>query len=204
MRQIICTFTIANHFMTFLLGTIPVQYVLHSKNFISDRTMAKVDWITNSMAENGLYGFYSSAAQFSLNSRVNRRHIGGFNDDEISPLAMQQFKRVMIFILCFNALAMIAFVTETLVFKWIMWRNRKYPVDSVQYLKRNNHFTWSFRIYLSTWGQYRYYLPQNQMGNQKAANVPQHKIIKSKQGQKLVLTSNSFICMVFDLQYFTD
>lgn len=41
----------------YFLGTLPSQYMLHAKHFISDRTMVKVDLITSSMTENGLYKF---------------------------------------------------------------------------------------------------------------------------------------------------
>lgn len=129
----------------FLLGTLPVQYVLHSENFISDRTMTKFDWITNSMAENGLYEFYGSAAQFNLSlKRFLSLMFSHNNDDDIPPLTMQQFKRVMIINLCFNALATIAFVAETLIFKLMMWRNRKYPFRLVLI------FGWEYSFYLVT------------------------------------------------------
>lgn len=127
-----------------------MQYVLHSEKFISQRTMTKVDSITNSMAENGLYEFYSSTARFNLNLRQFSSPLGDHDDDDdIPPLTMLQFKRIMIIVLSLNAFAMIAFVTEPLISKWAKWRKRKCHFHLVLPLSPNNHFILSLHVCLS-------------------------------------------------------
>lgn len=108
------------------------------------------------MAENGLYKFYGSAAQFNLNVWLDRS-FSHVNDDEIQPLTMQQFKRVMILVFCFNALAIIAFLVETFIFKWMMWRNRKYIYLLFRYLVRNIHLSVLLCVCLLISKEYRFY-----------------------------------------------
>lgn len=107
--------------------------MLHSERFISGRTMKKMDRISNSMAENGLYQFYNSYTAFQKthykDSAFQNVIIDAYNQvEDITPLTFQHFKRVVVFILFLHAVAFVIFLAEILIFSWKKWRDRKYTV----------------------------------------------------------------------------
>lgn len=104
---------------------LPSRYMLYSERFIDERTIQRVDRIASSMSENGLYQFYNSFAEFSYKSYISHNNPQS-NDGEIPPITMQQFKRMMLFILCLNGSATVVFLAEILIFMWMDWRNRMY------------------------------------------------------------------------------
>ena len=107
-------------------GTISVGYMLNSKNFIDDRTIQKVNRITRSMMENGMYEFYNSYTHFQSKLHGHSKFIPEADDDDITPLTFQQMRRFMVFTLSLYGIAVLLFVcAEFFVFKWKNWRDRK-------------------------------------------------------------------------------
>lgn len=104
------------------LGEILDRYKLTSDRYISERMIAKIDKVTNSMAEQGFYQFYHSISDFS-----QKWVFGKFDKDEVDlqSITIEQLRRPIMIILLLNGIASILFVAEILIFKWLKWRNRE-------------------------------------------------------------------------------
>lgn len=112
------------------LGEFYDRYFLTSNWYISERMIAKIDEVTDSMAEHGFYQFYHSIMEFK------QKYIGqkfsraiGTNENEINdlrPIIIEQLRKPIIIALGLNAIAVIIFVAEILVFKWLQWRDCKH------------------------------------------------------------------------------
>lgn len=109
------------------------MYYLESDHIAPKRIIDRIDKVTNSLMENGLYKFYASKAEFSLKLLMRRNDINlglyGDNhddDDDFHPLTMQQMLRVMFILLSLQGIAILIFIGEILIFKWRERRLRKH------------------------------------------------------------------------------
>lgn len=110
------------------LGEFYDRYVLTSDQYISERMIAKIDKVTNSMAEHGFYQFYQSWMEFER--KFLSRSAGIFDVEfELKPITIEQLRKPSIIVLCLNGLAVVIFVAEILVFKWLKSRNRKHSIQ---------------------------------------------------------------------------
>lgn len=90
--------------------------------------MEKIDQISSSMMENGMYEYFGSLLEFKQNlllrnSDVYEGYEFNVKDDFIRPFTMEQLKRPIELILFFYGLAILIFLIEIIVHKWNMWRN---------------------------------------------------------------------------------
>lgn len=139
-------------------GEVSVRFILHGKeysdrntitaNYVPDRLLEKINRLTASMMESGLYDFYTSMAEFDRHLRLKDLEID--EDDELKPLTFDHMKRVMILFLFLIGIAVIVFILEVYLLKWITfvrWLTRKYQiVEPIIYFKVHNQFN-LFKLY---------------------------------------------------------
>lgn len=85
--------------------------------------------MTSEMAEYGFYQFYHSALAFKWMGRFeNLNRFFGFIGNEIylEPITMEQLKKPIIIFSCLNGFALLIFIAEILLSKWLKWRCCKY------------------------------------------------------------------------------
>lgn len=94
---------------------------LETHGYASERTLEKIDKVTNAMMSSGLHQFYISFAEYKqkLTERVKSAQD---EDDDFRALTMDQFRRPMLFIFGLWSVAVAIFIMEHIISKWKHWR----------------------------------------------------------------------------------
>lgn len=114
-------------YRSYILGEVLDRYSLTSNQYISERTITKIDKVTSSLAEHGFYQFYQSIADFAKKKWSQKFYMSSRNsnneDDLFQAIAVEQFKKPISIVLYLNGIATIIFIAEIFIFKWLKWRN---------------------------------------------------------------------------------
>lgn len=117
-------------FFSNAVGEVRQPFYLATDSYVPDRLTNKINRITSSIMENGLYHYYEKkqkdlVTKWSYTLKV----LTGNNEDEdydkLVPMSLEQMKRVMLFILCTYGFATIIFFAEIFIFWWNKRLNRK-------------------------------------------------------------------------------
>lgn len=97
-------------------GAVRYQFYLDSNRYISERFIKKVDTLTSSIMENGLYQFFVRISDFKR--KFILRDDSSDDDDDTEVLTIQQLKRPMILVFCLWSAAIFIFIAEIIVSKY--------------------------------------------------------------------------------------
>lgn len=99
---------------------------MKSDHYVPERFIKKVDKMTSSLAESGLYTFFVSFSEFSRKF-VERAYLNREEEDEenMQVLTVKQLQRPMILIFYLWGLAVITFVAEIILVKLRKWFSRR-------------------------------------------------------------------------------
>lgn len=107
-------------------GEVKFRFYMKSEYYVPERFIEKVDGMTSSLAESGLYTFFVSFSEFSrkfVERPYLNRDVG--EEDDVQVLTVEQLQRPMILIFFLWALAVIIFIAEVIWIKLKNWFNRR-------------------------------------------------------------------------------
>lgn len=142
-----------------VLGEILDRYILTSDQRISERTITKMAKVIKTMTEYGFYQFYHSLSVFERKWLIGRAYVNiGIDKNEINleSITIEQMNKPIMIALCLNVAATIVFIAEILVFKWLKWRNCKFPSNLKLNWPGNKNFHW-INIFCVWQAEYRFY-----------------------------------------------
>lgn len=105
------------------LGAVISPIYLESDHYIPDRTLQRIDRMTSSMMEYGLFEFYTNFAAFKQKF-IERIYLSE-EDGDPQALTMGQLKRPAILLVALCAFAAIILIVEIVIFKWQNWRQHR-------------------------------------------------------------------------------
>lgn len=114
-------------FIIHFLGEIPVKHYLFGKHYPTDRLRKRIDKVSNSIMENGLYEWYLVQYKYLNDLKIGFHFLRQYNkNDDLHTVNMEQMIRP--FYLCIGLLIMsiFVFIGEIIVFKWKSRRDRNY------------------------------------------------------------------------------
>lgn len=83
--------------------------------------LAKIEKVTNSMAEYGFHEYCQSISEFTLNwyaKDIERSMENSNVDNDLQPITIEQLQKPIIIVLSLNGIATITFFAEVILFKF--------------------------------------------------------------------------------------
>lgn len=110
-------------------GEIPITHYLIGKNYPTSRLYDRIETVSNSMMENGLYQFHIEHRNYLANMKIefelSQQHSSENDGGDLRALTMVQMIRPFYLVVGLLAMSVLVFIGEIIHFKWMTRRDEQ-------------------------------------------------------------------------------